>query len=156
MRPIRGRAADIASIAVHTNPRWLKVCNIPSPTDGLECKFSYRHVLAMATHNQDTASIDSYTVASANDPALTAFRDKVTVVGDDRVSETATSILVRMNNGSEETLTHDLDAPIEVSEKRRRIAAKASALIGDVKAAQLQTLIDDQATPNEIASALAQ
>ncbi len=155
-RPMRGRATDIASITVHTNPRWLRVCNIMSPTDGLECKFSYRHVLAMAAHDQDTAGIEAYTVASANDPSLGAFRGKVTVVGDDTVSETATSLSIQMTDKSVRTLIHDLDTPISVSEKRARIAAKAVALVGVAKAEQFRSLIEGYAAPNDIAAALAQ
>lgn len=149
-RPLNGKADEITSIAVHTNPRWLRVCNIASPADGLECKFSYRHVLSMASHGQDTAGIASYTEASANDPKLGSFREKVSVEGDDRISETATRLHIQMTDGSERILEHDLDSPIAIEEKRARILSKATALIGATKATELSFLIDEMGAPDLI------
>jgi 2-methylcitrate dehydratase PrpD len=149
-RPMQGRHAEIAAISVSTNPRWLRVCNIPTPRDGLECKFSYRHVLAMAAFGQDTASIDAFTEASANDGVLKAFREKVSVSGDDTVSETAIRLSVELQNGEAHELFHDLDAPIDFADRKARILAKSASLIGQDSAEVLQQLIFTQADPDTL------
>ncbi len=91
---------QIKAIEVRTAPRWLTVCNIPQPTTGLETKFSYAHVAAMVLTGRDTTRIDSYTDEAAQDPALVALRDKVTVVASDSVAETETQVIVDLDDGS--------------------------------------------------------
>lgn len=152
-QPLRGRAEEIDSILVRTNPRWLRVCNIASPQDGLETKFSYRHVLAMAAHGQDTAGIGSYTVGSAKDARLVAFRDKVSVTGDATFEETATQLEVGLKDGSVQVLEQDLNAPIGYEEKANRIIGKSSALIGADPTLRLHKLIEGFATADEITAA---
>ncbi|WP_372836722.1 MmgE/PrpD family protein, partial [Puniceibacterium confluentis] len=57
------RPDAVARIRVSTHPRWLSVCNITSPTTGLQSKFSYAQVMAMHLLGHDTARLDSYTDA---------------------------------------------------------------------------------------------
>lgn len=152
-QPLQGQAERIAAITVRTNPRWLRVCNIEAPEDGLECKFSYRHVLAMAAHGQDTAGIESYNKTSANAPELVSFRGKVDVEGNPEVAETATALEVLFTDGTSSKLKHDLNAPIGLAEKSKRIMAKASALVESENAAILRDLVDRQASADDISKA---
>ena len=149
-RPMQGRQTEIATISVTTNPRWLRVCNILNPRDGLECKFSYRHVLAMAAFGQDTASIDAYTKASASDDLLNKFRERVVVNGDDAVSETAIRLTVVLHSGEKQEFLHDLDAPIDFADRKARILAKSASLIGQDRADQLMKLVFSQADPETL------
>jgi hypothetical protein len=149
-RPMQGRQTEIATISVTTNPRWLRVCNILNPRDGLECKFSYRHVLAMAAFGQDTASIDAYTKASASDELLNKFRKRVVVNGDDAVLETAIRLTVVLHRGEKQEFLHDLDAPIDFADRKARILAKSASLIGQVRADQLMKLVFSQADPETL------
>ncbi|MEM8577496.1 MAG: MmgE/PrpD family protein [Pseudomonadota bacterium] len=112
-------------IEVFTHPRWLSVCNQPDPQTGLGAKFSYRHVLAMAAHGRSTADIGAFTDAAACDPALVAFRDRVSVTGDDTLTEMQARVVV---DGS--VLTHDLAAPMPYARRKERVLAKAQALVG--------------------------
>src|SRR3954454_2544664 len=68
---------QIARITLKLDRSCDRVCNIPSPTDGLEAKFSLRQTVAMALAGVDTASLGAYSKATANDPDLVALREKV-------------------------------------------------------------------------------
>ena len=154
--PLRGRAGEIEEVRVETNPRWLRVCNIAEPRDGLECKFSYAQVLAMAAHNQDTARTESYTEACATDPELKSFRSKVSVFGDDRVSETASRLVVKRMNGSEVVLEHDLASPMSFDERHAKVTEKSRALLGAEMADVLWGKVSGFASPDEIGSVISQ
>lgn len=121
------KPGSVHSVQVHTHPRWLTVCNIDAPRTGLECKFSYRQVVAMALWGDDTSAIDSYSQDCADDPAMTTLRDLVTVTADDTLTEMQARVLV---NGREE-LFHDLAAPIPLDTRRTKLHAKARGLVGD-------------------------
>lgn len=117
------RAAQ--TVRVHTHPRWLTVCNQPQPDTGLGAKFSYAQVLAMAAHGIATGDITQFNDQVACDPALVAFRDRVEVVGDDSLSEMQARVEI---DGS--AYNHDLNAPLPLAERRRKIMQKARALVG--------------------------
>src|SRR5207302_2950087 len=68
---------EIAHITLRLDKSCERVCNIQTPSDGLEAKFSLRQTVAMALSGVDTASLRAYSAASATDPALVALRDKV-------------------------------------------------------------------------------
>lgn len=125
------RSADeVAGITVHTHPRWCSVCDIANPRTGLEAKFSYRMVLAMALAGYDTARLDSFADALCSDPGLVQLRDRVDVVSDESLSEMQARLLVRLKDGAEVELFHDLDAPLPLEARRHKIHAKAASLIG--------------------------
>ncbi|MEL6449723.1 MAG: MmgE/PrpD family protein [Pseudomonadota bacterium] len=117
--------AQAARITVHTHPRWLTVCNQVAPTTGLGAKFSYAHVLAMAAHGHDTGDIAAFTDANATDKAMVAFRERITVQGDDSLTEMQARVVV---DGTAHS--HDLAAPLAFDQRRARIEAKAQALVG--------------------------
>ncbi|MEO0429360.1 MAG: MmgE/PrpD family protein [Pseudomonadota bacterium] len=122
--------ADIRGVEVFTNPRWLKVCNIASPETGLEAKFSYRHTAAMALSGWETGALESYTDAAASDPDLAALRERVAVVPDAEVSDTAARVVLTLADGDVGEGTHDLARPEPFETRRAKIEAKAAALLG--------------------------
>ncbi|MCI2398270.1 MmgE/PrpD family protein [Aliiroseovarius subalbicans] len=117
--------AQVDRIRVATHPRWLSVCNIATPTTGLEVKFSYRQLAAMAIRGVPTGALDSYTDERAQDLTLRALAQRVVVEGDDSLPETACRVQV---NGTD--YAHDLDAPITLPVRRDKLLHKAAALIG--------------------------
>mmetsp|Transcript_13557 Transcript_13557/g.21653 ORF Transcript_13557/g.21653 Transcript_13557/m.21653 type:complete len:389 (-) Transcript_13557:2090-3256(-) len=122
------RGVDLASatrIEVRTHPRWMTVCNHPAPETGLEAKFSYAHVIAMAAHGLNTGDIAQFTDACACDPRLVAFRDKVHVVADEGMSEMQARVVV---DGVAHM--HDLDVPVDYHARVERVLSKARGLIG--------------------------
>ncbi len=121
--------AAVEAVEVRTHPRWLTVCNIAGPATGLEAKFSYRMTAAMALAGIDTGAMASFSDALCVDSALVALRDRVTVVADDSVSETAAHVTVRAGEVFE--AAHDLEAPITLEEREAKLRAKSRALIGE-------------------------
>lgn len=121
---------DIDRIEITTHPRWMTVCNQPAPTTGLGAKFSYSTVTAMALLGHSTAALDSYSETLCADPAVTALRDKVTVVADDDLTETQAAVTIILRSGSNHTREFDLNAPMSLRDRESRVRAKASALLG--------------------------
>lgn len=117
-----GKAQEIE---IQTHPRWMRVCAKPAPQTGLEAKFSYAHVAAMAAHGLDTADIDQFTDAVTCRPDLVAYRARVRVTEDASLSEMQARVIV---DGVE--VFHDLAAPIPIAEREDRIMRKARALVG--------------------------
>jgi 2-methylcitrate dehydratase PrpD len=142
LETLRVDADDIASIAIATHPRWMTVCNQPSPDSGLGVKFSYRHTAAMAVHGISTAKIDNYSDAVARDPLLVAFRDKVNVTADGNLSEMQARVQVTLNDGSGLSEEHDLNAPLTLEVREARLRDKAGMLIGSAKATALWAALE--------------
>jgi 2-methylcitrate dehydratase PrpD len=106
-----------------------RVCNIPSPTDGLEAKFSLRQTVAMALAGVDTASLEAYSAATANDPALVALRDKVVLDFRDNWPPAAAEIAVTLADGRVVRASHDAGLPsADIAAQGERLLAKFEAL----------------------------
>ncbi|WP_397543878.1 MmgE/PrpD family protein [Roseovarius salis] len=122
---------DVASLRLRTAPRWLKVCNNPSPRTGLEVKFSYKWLAGMVLRGDETGSDRLYSDALASDPALAAFADRVTVDADPALSDAQADVLLTLADGREIGLRHDLDVPLDEDVLARRLRGKAQAVLGD-------------------------
>lgn len=146
--------ATIAGITVTTHPRWMTVCNQPAPMTGLGAKFSYGTVLAMQVLGHDTAVLDSYSDALCADPQLQALRARVSVIADDSIPETAAHLRVALHDGRILTAAHDLDAPMALSIRAAKIAAKANSLLGQARADALSAAITDRVSASEFAELL--
>ena len=140
-------------IEVMTHPRWLTVCNIASPKTGLEAKFSYAQVLALAALGHDTARLDTFSDALACDPDVAALRGRVQVVPDQGLSETAARVLITMNGETREAY-HDLLTTIPLTRRAAKVRAKAMALLGADRVDALHALITENAAPEDIGAAL--
>lgn len=146
---LRGFSADeVTAVAITTHPRWLSVCNIDMPRTGLEAKFSYRLTAAMALARLDTGALDSFADALCADPDLVALRDRVEVRSDDTLSETAARVVVRTRDGGEHRAEHDLDAPIPLDERRKKLRAKAVSLLGAKREAALWAAVTARGGPD--------
>jgi 2-methylcitrate dehydratase PrpD len=71
--------SDVVKVALRHDAGADAICNIARPSTGLEIKFSLRMIVALALAGVDTAAVDSFSDAKANDPGLQALRDKVEV-----------------------------------------------------------------------------
>ena len=121
---------EVARVDIRVNPRWLKVCDIKRPRTGLEAKFSYAMVCAMILHDIDTASEGSYTDQLCREPALVAFLDKVTVAGDEAISDTQAIVTIEPPRGPDVVVTHDLAERTPIETLQRGLRDKAAALLG--------------------------
>ncbi|MEO1459239.1 MAG: MmgE/PrpD family protein, partial [Pseudomonadota bacterium] len=121
----------VEAVALTVNPRWLKVCDIPAPTTGLEAKFSYRLTAAMALAGRDTGALTTFSDAACADPALLALRDRVRVRAHEAVTDTGAEIRITLRDGTSLDSAHDLDRAIPAATREARIRAKAAALLGE-------------------------
>jgi len=128
VRDVAPEAVRAVTVTIH--PRWLRVCDLPAPTTGLEAKFSYRLTAAMALSGRDTGDLGSFTDALCAELGLVALRDKVRVEGDVGISETAAQVEVELADGSRRSLSHDLEAPITLQERGEKLRTKARSLLG--------------------------
>ena len=108
-------ADGVAGIRLNVNPRWLKVCNIRSPRSGLEIKFSYAWLAGMVFKGIDTSADKIFVDDLCSDPALVDFSEKVEVIGDPTVSDTATEGEVTTRDGRRIPVSFDLAAPCPIS-----------------------------------------
>ena len=147
-------APEVATLTVRTHPRWLSVCNQQAPTTGLGAKFSYGTVLAMRALGHDTARPDSYSDAICADPRLIQLRDRVEVSGDESLSETQAHLSLLRRDGQRQEVSHDLMAPLTLSEREERVRAKAAKLIGGGAADEIWALLRTGGGAADLASRL--
>jgi len=77
----------------------------------------------------DTASLETFSDARAQDKALIALRDRVPVVGDVQISESSTHVLITAK-GERREATADISAPMDIRLRQSKLISKAEALIG--------------------------
>lgn len=138
-------SGDVACFRLKTNPRWLSVCNIATPTTGLEVKFSYRWLAGMVLNGIDTGSDKAFTDSTARDPALAAFSQRVEVTGDESLTDMQAHGELDLNDGTCIPIAHDLARPVAPDELAIKLRAKAAAILGEA-ALPLATVLDDMAT----------
>jgi 2-methylcitrate dehydratase PrpD len=131
---------DVAVVTLTVAPKWLRVCDLPAPATGLEAKFSYRLTTAMALTGRDTGALATFTDAACAEPELIALRDRVLVETDEGLADTAARVSIRLAGGRDLVASHDLDQPVALPEKERRLRAKAAVLVGGRRAATLWAL----------------
>ena len=136
-------AQNLVGLAIRVNPRWLKVCDIKAPRTGLEVKFSYVFLAAMVLHHIDTAAYQSYDDSICGDGELIATASKITVIGDESISDGAVSISADTQAKAHHTTDFDLMAPIDLAVLGPRLVAKAAVLIGLARAEKIWESMGD-------------
>jgi 2-methylcitrate dehydratase PrpD len=131
----------VTAVDLTVNPRWLRVCDIKQPGTGLEAKFSYGLTSAMALSGWDTGALAAYSDAACVDPALVALRDRVTVTGDPAVSDTQARVVLALRRGEWRDSSFDLDNPLPLSERQKKVIAKAQSLLGQNRAVAIESLV---------------
>lgn len=121
---------NVANLQLRTNPRWLKVCNNPAPTTGLEVKFSYKWLAGMVMAGRPTQSDREYTDALAGDARLGRFARQVEVIADDSLSDMQAACQITLTDGTRIEACHDLDTPLPPEVTQAKLRRKAEALIG--------------------------
>ncbi len=92
----------------------------------------------------------------AADPDLARLRQRVDVITEDTIGETASDVVLRLVDGREMTVRHDLDAPIPLESRTQRLRDKARALLGANGEAELWQAVhgSDQPDLGALASAV--
>ena len=145
---------NIDSIVVQTHPRWMTVCNQQAPDTGLEAKFSYRMVVAMALMGHATAALDSYADALCRDPEIVALRECVSVVTAPTLTEMQAQLEITLTNGTVHTVFHDLDAPMSQSARTVRVTQKSVGLISQSATDRNWALLTHDASASDLGAAL--
>ncbi|MEQ1941560.1 MmgE/PrpD family protein [Mesorhizobium sp. VNQ89] len=128
---LKGRGLDdIAALVLRTNPRWLSVCDIKRPRTGLEVKFSYNWLAGMTIRGDRTGDDRIYRDSLVDDRALSAFANKVEVIGDDALTDMQARGVLTLKDGAKIELHHDLDAELPQHVLAGKLRTKAEALIG--------------------------
>ncbi len=147
---------DISQVIVSVAPKWLRVCNIAMPRTGLEAKFSYRLTGAMALLGEDTGALSTFTDARCVDAGLVSLRDRVEVRASHALADTAAGASIVLRSGAMVHAEHDLDQPMALEVKTRKLNMKAAALIGEARATSLNMAIAqlDDGSLNPLTDAL--
>lgn len=128
LRDFQGQPVDAVEIAVH--PRWLDVCNISEPSTRLEAKFSLRLTGAMSLLGLPMTTFQSFEDDVILSEAVVAMRDRITVVGNADIADTATEVQVRVA-GKTHDAHHDLAEVADFETRKTRVQEKSRALIGE-------------------------
>ena len=147
LAPLWANPEAVAAVEIITHPRWLTVCNQPAPETGLGAKFSYAHVAGMVLHGWNTADIGNFSDRCAQDPALVAFRGKVSVTADDSLAETETHVILDLTDGARLEGRHDLMADLDIDKKWQALRRKGQALVGP-KEIPLYEAVQKQRAPD--------
>ena len=144
MRSLRAGMNDpavVERVEIRTHPRWLAVCDQPAPETGLGAKFSFRLTAAMALAGVETAALDSYSAETCARPDLVALRDRVVVIPDPALPDTASAVAV-VAGGRRHEARHDLRGAPDPDRDGRRLRAKAAALLGRERAGRLHAAVE--------------
>ena len=74
---------------------------------------------------------------------MVALADKVTVVGNDKIADSAARVTIYSRDDNTHSQDFDLLTPIDPAHLSMRLQAKATAIIGGAAAGNLWSLIDD-------------
>ncbi len=125
---------QVEGVELTVNPRLLKVCNIAEPATGLEAKFSFRLTAAMALCGYDTSALASFGDETCRAPHLVALRDRVKVVTDAALPESAASAKIDLKGGEAIVVHRDICDPEPVAVREAKVRAKAASLLGQDRA----------------------
>ena len=131
----------ITKIKIETNSSWLKVCNIPRPSTGLEAKFSYALTSSMILNGINMSKPNSYNQKICKDNAITKIRDKVIVVGNNNIPKSKSIVTIHQNN-EKITKSFDLSDSIKPNVLYEKILKKSEALLGKKKLDKIVNIIE--------------
>jgi 2-methylcitrate dehydratase PrpD len=118
----------IRAVEVQVNPALLGVCNIETPTTGLEGKFSLRATTAMGFLGLDTEDPALYSEATLTEPRLVALRDRVRVTPVHELTATQARVQVESPSGGAEELVDTGIPAVDLADQGRRLRSKFQLL----------------------------
>ena len=122
----------IDDVEVRVARSLLKVCNIQSPTSGLEGKFSLRATTAMALRGEDTSDLGTFSDARVVDPDLVALRDRVRVVTVDKTPQTRARVIVTARGRQFEAESDSGQPASDLDLQRERLTRKFRGLTAPI------------------------
>jgi 2-methylcitrate dehydratase PrpD len=136
----------IARIVVRIDNAADRICNIASPRNGLEAKFSLRQTVAMALAGVETGALASYSEALTADPLLSGLRERTAFDFQSGWPHSRAEIDLHLTDGTLLHAKHDAGVPAaDLSDQGRRLESKFMALaapvLGETRAADLCALV---------------
>ena len=122
---------DIRGFLLFTNPRWLAVCDIKRPRTGLEVKFSYNWLAGMTLRGDDTGDDRGFTDSIAQDDELVGFAEKISIKGDDNLTDLQARGEIDLKDGCKIPIWFDLAAPLAPEALAEKLQRKSSTIIGN-------------------------
>ena len=124
----------------------LESCNVAEPRNGLELKFSIRHVIAMALAGLDTGDPAAYTAETAMRPDLVELRSRVQVEPDDDETGYVADVRVELRDGRAVSRFVDAGRPeTDLARQWQRLVQKfrrlAAPVIGDGSVDQVVAMV---------------
>jgi len=117
------------SVQVIVEPQYLSVCNIQTPGDPLEAKFSLRHTVALALMGRDLSGDAAFCLETITDPAVVELRSRISVTANGAMSRACARVIASTTDGSEHTIESDASQPeMDLSLQGRRVEDKFRAL----------------------------
>jgi 2-methylcitrate dehydratase PrpD len=139
-------ANDIDHIELQVPPGYLSVCNIQTPTTGLEAKFSLRGVVAMTLLGDDTRDIAAYADERIRRPELAALCERVTVTPRPDYAGGLSTAMTTLRHGQTIVLTCDSYRPAsDIAAQRQAVTRKfhllARAAVGEARMHQIEMAV---------------
>ncbi|MEM9622733.1 MAG: MmgE/PrpD family protein [Pseudomonadota bacterium] len=153
---------QIKAVTIEVDKGHFKVCNIQSPSTGLEAKFSLRFTTAMTLAGVDTSSIDIFTDELTQMPELVKFRDLISVQAHaERNPDTI--VTIELADGNRLSESFDVAVPMQdLDAQWQKLTHKFTTLVeprlGKTRTAQIVELcrtLDQQQDLQPLFSALA-
>jgi 2-methylcitrate dehydratase PrpD len=125
--------AEVATLSVSVHPSLLDVCGIPSPTTGLEAKFSLRGTAALALLGDNTADPATFDDKRIVAEDVQSLIERVEVVTDRSLGRTATRVHITTTDGARRDASFDAGVPAtDLARQGERLRQKFDALAGPV------------------------
>ena len=120
---------DVDNAVLKFRSTHLSVCCIPDPATGLEIKFSIRHLAAMGLDGADTAALETYSDANANDPRYVEARERMHLDPQEDMERTGALVTLKLKDGRILTGEDDVGIPAADSDDQwRRLSEKFVSL----------------------------
>jgi 2-methylcitrate dehydratase PrpD len=127
---------EIDALVVEVHPALLDVCGIPSPTTGLQAKFSLRGTVTLALLGDNTADPETFDDKRIVAEDVQSLLERVEVVTDSSLDRTASRVRITTVDGSELDASFDAGVPatdlgLQGSRLRQKFDALAMPVLGD-------------------------
>lgn len=127
------RAEDVEAVWVRADRSSDSICNIQSPSTGMQGKFSLRLNVAFALLDVDTGKIESYTDGAVNADDAVALRDKVVVELVDGWPSMQAEVHIQTKRAERYSCVYDAGvASSDLADQERRLTAKFERLVEPV------------------------
>ncbi len=153
-------AGNVERVEVKVPMNALRMCNIPTPTTGLEAKFSLAYNVGLGLTKKATGALDIYFDENLGRPDVYAIGETVSVEGSDDMQAFTANVVVHLGNGVALRGAADVGVPANDMDRQweklqGKFRALAAPLLGDGVAEALVRAVDALDDTGDVGAALA-